>query len=320
MNLINKTLAAAASAVTVTLAAQAETAAGYTVERVTFESNGETLVGDFYVPTGVTAEAPAPAAVVTGAWATIKEQMAGRYAAELASRGTPALAFDFRTWGESGGDTRSLENPAVKIADIEAAAAYLASRADVSGVNGLGICASAGYMATAAERSDVLDRVALVAPWLHDAAIVEAVYGGADGVAGLIHTGRAAAAREAEIGEPQLIPAAGPAGSDALMAFDGYYTDPARGAVAAWENTFNLASWEGWLTFDAVRAAPGVTQPTLIVHSHAAAIPQGAEAFYAALAGEKAAVWLEDVTQFDFYHQDAAVAAAADAVADHFAG
>lgn len=102
------------------------------------------------------------------------------------------------------------------------------------------------------------------------------------------------------------------------MPFEGYYTDPARGAVSAWENTFNVASWEGWLTFDALRAAPGVTQPTLIVHSEAAAIPQGAKAFLADIAGETSAIWLDAVTQFDFYDQDTAVAAASDAVADHF--
>ena len=41
--------------------------------------------------------------IVTGTWTTVKEQMAGIYARELANRGLAALAFDFTGWGESGG-------------------------------------------------------------------------------------------------------------------------------------------------------------------------------------------------------------------------
>ena len=316
MNSLTKTLAAT----TVSLAALTGVAAAdYRVERVTFPSGGQTLVGDLYIPDGVSADAAAEGVVVTGAWTTIKEQMAGLYAAEMAERGFVALAFDFRGWGESGGETRSLEDPEGKIADIEAAAAFLAARPEVDGVNGLGICASAGYMATAAERTDTLSSIALVAPWLHDAALVDAVYGGAEGVAELIALGRAAAAREAETGEPQLIPAAGPEGSDALMTMPGYYTDPARGLVPEWENTFNLASWEGWLTFDGIRSAAGIDEPTLIVHSDAAAVPEGARAFYAELAAPRSELWLDGVIQSDFYDRPVPVTTAADAAAAHFA-
>ena len=319
-----KTLAAGAVAAAMALPVMADTPASpappYTVERVTFTSGGETVIGNLFIPVGVDAANPGQATVVTGAWTTIKEHHAGLYAAELAKRGQIALAFDFRSWGESGGATRSLESPELKIEDIVSAGEFLAARPEVTRVNGLGICASAGYMATAAERSPILISVALVAPWLHDAGIVDEIYGGSAGVAELIETGRTAAAKEAETGQPQLIPAAGPAGSDALMAMDGgYYNTPGLGMIPEWDNTFNLASWEGWLTFDAIRAAPGIEQPVLIVHSDAAAIPQGARTFYADLAGVKDAVWLDDVTQFDFYHQPEPVTQASDAVVDFFA-
>lgn len=317
-----KALALSTAAYAVTACGNAETGgtdAGYTIERVSFQSGGETLVGNLYIPTGTDAGQPTTGVVVTGAWTTIKEHMPGTYAAELAKRGDIALAFDFRTWGESGGLTRSLENPTLKIEDIIAAGDYLSSRADVDGVNGLGICASAGYMATAAERSQTFQTIALVAPWLHDAEIVEQVYGGPDGVAGLIETGRNAAATEAETGEAQLIPATGPVDSNALMPGVPYYTEDGLGMIPEWENTFNLASWEGWLTFDGVRAAPGITQPLMIVHSEAAAIPQGAHRFFADLTGDKEELWLDDVTQFDFYHREDAVQTASDAVADFFA-
>lgn len=312
-----RSIAAAAAFATVSL--DAAHADSIRTERVTFASAGETLVGRLYIPADVDATNRREAVIVTGAWTTIKEQMPALYARKMAERGFVALAFDFRTWGESTGPTRSIEDPEMKIADIEAAAGFLRTRPEVAAVNGLGICASAGYMATAAERSRDISSIALVAPWLHDAGIVNAVYGGPEGVRSLIATGTDAAAREAKTGSPRLITAAGPTGSDALMAFEGYYTDPKRGLLPQWENTFNVASWAGWLTFDAVRAADGIAQPTLIVHSEAAAIPQGAKKFFERLTGPKSQVWFDGVTQFDFYDQPDAVTSAADAAAAHFA-
>jgi len=299
--------------------AQADSSGGYRVQPVQIPSAGVMLAGDLYIPDGVSAGSPRQGVVVTGAWTTIKEQMPGLYAAEMARRGYVALAFDFRTWGESGGPSRSLEDPDMKIADIEAAAEWLSKRPEVSAVNGLGICASAGYMATAAANSATLSSIALVAPWLHDQEIVHSVYGGPEGVEKLLQTAREAAEREGGTGRPQLIPAAGPPGSDALMTVEGYYTDPARGLIPEWENTFNLASWTGWLTFDGIRAATDIEQPVLIVHSDAAAIPQGARRFFARLDAPKRDIWLEGVTQFDFYDQPEPVRRAADTVAVHFA-
>lgn len=322
MNKLIKTIAATTAAGAVAACGAADTTASeaaYSVERVTFESGGETLVGNLYIPAGVNKENRTDGIVVTGAWTTIKEHMPGTYAAEMAKRGEIALAFDFRTWGESGGTTRSFENPQIKIEDIIAAGEFLSTRPEVDGVNGLGICASAGYMATAAEQSSTFKTIALVAPWLHNAAIVEEVYGGADGVAGLIEIGRAAAATEAETGAPQLIPATGPEGSSSLMPGVPYYTEEGLGMIPEWENTFNLASWEGWLTFDGVRAAPGIPQPLMIVHSEDAAIPAGAHQFFADLNSDKQELWLDGVTQFDFYHREDAVTAASDAVATFFA-
>ena len=60
---------------------------------VRFDSHGSLLQGILYLPEA--AATPLPAVVVTGAWTTVKEQMAGTYARELAVRGHAAPAFDF---------------------------------------------------------------------------------------------------------------------------------------------------------------------------------------------------------------------------------
>ena len=290
------------------------------IKKVNFTSNNQNLVGNLYLPDDYQEETKLPGVVVTGAWTTVKEQMPATYAEELADRGYAVLAFDFRNWGESGGKERQLENPANKTQDIIAAANYLTTRSEVDGnkIAGLGICASAGYMADAAVQSEDIKAIALVAPWLHNREIVNEVYSGAESVQSLIDTSRKAQAKYEATGELSLVPAASNTDKNAVMQQAAYYTECDRGAIPEYVNEFNLASWEGWLTFDAIKIADNLTEPVLIVHSEAAAIPQGAKEFYNRLAGEKNQLWLKNTTQFDFYDSPEAVTNASDAVAKHF--
>ena len=284
-------------------------------KRVTFESAGQTLVGDLYLPDSYSEGDRLPGVVVTGAWMTVKEQMAGTYAAELADRGYAALAFDFRGWGQSPDEVRFLEDPARKTEDINAAVNFLAKRPEVDSarIAGLGVCASAGYMSDAALQNANIKSLTLVAPWLHDADIVDAVYGGEEGVSGLIGIGREAA----QSNEPVIVEAASLTNENAVMYQAPYYTETDRGLIPEFDNQFNVASWEGWLTYDAIQTADRLEKPTLLVHSEAAAIPQGARE-YANRMGENAtAIWLPEVTQFDFYDRPDVVKTAADAVARH---
>ncbi len=283
---------------------------------VTFKSAGQTISGDLYLPDTFSAGDQLPGVVVTGAWMTVKEQMAGTYAAELADRGYAALAFDFRGWGQSPDSIRFLEDPARKTEDISAAVDYLATRpeVDASRIAGLGVCASAGYMSDAALENATIKSVALVAPWLHDAGIVNAVYGGEEGVSGLIEISRNA--RQAD--QPVILEAASLTNDNAVMYQAPYYTDPERGLVPEFDNKFNAVSWEGWLTYDAIRTADRLEKPTLLVHSEAAAIPQGAKEYASRLGENATMIWLPNVTQFDFYDRPDAVETSADAVSEHF--
>jgi fermentation-respiration switch protein FrsA (DUF1100 family) len=314
-----KTLLATAALFAAAIASPADAASS---KRVVFESGGQRLVGDLYLPDTYKPGSRLPAVVVTGAWMTVKEQMPARYAAELADRGYAALAFDFRGWGQSEGTQRQLESPTLKTEDIVAAAAFLATRPEVDPrrIGGLGICASAGYMAGAVSASPHLRSLALVAPWLHDRAIVDQVYGGPEGVAKLVATGRQAAQQFARTGTSMLVPAASTTDRRAVMFQAPYYTDADRGLIPEWRNEFDLASWEGWLTFDAIRIAPRLgAKPVAIVHSEAAAIPQGARSFYGKLTGPRRELWLDNVGQLDFYDRAEPVTRSAKFVAAHFA-
>ncbi len=290
------------------------------MKKVNFESNNQNLVGNLYLPDNYQEGDKLPGVVVTGAWTTVKEQMPATYAEAMANRGYAVLAFDFRNWGESSGNQRQLENPTNKTQDIIAAANYLTTRPEVDAnrIAGLGICASAGYMANAALQSENIKTIALVAPWLHNREIVNQVYGGEESVQSLIDTSRQAQAKYETTGELSLIPAASMTDENALMYQAPYYTEENRGMIPEYINEFNLASWEGWLTFDAITIAENLIKPVLIIHSEDAAIPQGAKAFYQSLSGEKSQIWLESTTQFDFYDSPEAVSMASYEVAAYF--
>lgn len=301
-------------------ALMASTAAIAQVETrtVTFENEGATLSGTLYLPEQRGSE-PLPTVVVTGAWTSVQEQMPANYAREMAERGFAAFTFDFRGWGKSGDlpeNVRFVESPEAKTSDIKAAFDFVATlpEVDADHINGLGICASAGYMVDAVSGNPVVQRLGLVAPWLQNKEIVEAVYGGEEGVAGLIEMSKAA-----EAAGGQIIPAAGPEGAEGvLMPIGGYYYEADRGAIPEYDDKWNNAGWEGWLTYHPADNPQRLDKPLAVVHSESAAIPQGVQTFLAGFAGEATAQWLEDVTQFDFYDNPDDVTRAADTVADHF--
>lgn len=314
-----KSAAAALSVLTAAFVSSPVAAAEYSTRNVTFKHEGVRIEGTLYLPEHFKTGDRLPAAVITGAWTSVEDQMPRTYAIQLAERGFIAMTFDFRGWGRSGdlpNGIRFKEDPSAKTSDIRAALRFLASQPEVdpANVNGLGICASAGYMVDAASGNDTVKAVALVAPWLHDAEIVKTVYGGANGVAGLIAISRAAEAAGGEI-----IPAAGPLGAEGvLMPIGGYYFEPSRGAIPAYDNKWNQASWEGWLTYSPADNGGRLDKPLAIVHSEAAAIPQGVKKFLTGYRGEASALWLENVTQFAFYDDIEAVRRASDAAASHF--
>ncbi|WP_411889620.1 alpha/beta hydrolase [Yoonia sp. SDW83-1] len=287
---------------------------------LTFENEGATLSGTLYLPEGHDGSA-LPTVVVTGAWTSVEEQMPRIYAEEMVERGFAAFTFDFRGWGKSGDlpqNVRFVESPEAKTSDIRAAFDFVATlpEVDPTQINGLGICASAGYMIDAVAGNDLVQRIGLVAPWLQNEEIVNAVYGGEESVQGLI-----AASRAAEAAGGQIIPAAGPEGAEGvLMPIGGYYYEADRGAIPEYDNQWNNAGWEGWLTYHPADNPNRLTQPLAIVHSEAAAIPQGVRSFLEGFSGDATLQMLEDVTQFDFYDNPEDVTRAADTMAQHFAG
>ena len=120
-------------------------------EKVRFHNRyGIELAGDLYLPLGYTGQRAAVA--VAGPFGAVKEQCAGLYAEELASRGFAALAFDPSFIGESGGEVRNVASPDINTEDFSAAVDFLSTRdfVDAEKIGILGICGWGGMAMNAA--------------------------------------------------------------------------------------------------------------------------------------------------------------------------
>jgi fermentation-respiration switch protein FrsA (DUF1100 family) len=288
----------------------------HVARQVTFPSDGETLAGLLFTPEG-RPDGRLPAVAVAGGQTCVKEQMARVYAERLAGRGFAALAFDFRGYGESTGVPRDYESPSRKVEDIRGAVDFLAGQPglDPGRLATLGIGVGAGYVAVEAAGDDRVRALALVAPGLQDPEIVEARYGGAEGLAERIARGEAARRRYEQTGQVDYEPVV--TRKDPAPMTD-YFLNPDRGGVARWSNRFAVMAWPEWLAFDPIGAASRITTPTLMVHSADATLPEGARRFFGRLAGPRTELWTSGV-QFDFYDRERQVTAAVDAIVDHLA-
>lgn len=285
--------------------------------RLTFESGGETLVGNLSVPSE---GEPAGVVIAVGPLTSVKEQAAGTYARALAERGYAGLAFDYRHFGESGGEPRQFESPEANVEDIRNAATALLDdeRLRDLPVYGLGICFGAGPMVRAVAEDSRFRAFAGVAGVYTDGAKTRESMGDAYGAR--IERGRAAERRWRETGEAETIPAVAPDGGDVAMplreAYEFYGTP--RGQVPNYVNGYAVQSLAYSLPFDVRGAADTIEAPVLVVHSEQALAPGLAREFYAAVRSPKRDLWLRSEGQIDFYDDPRLIGPAADAVAGFF--
>ncbi|RDH44123.1 alpha/beta hydrolase [Zooshikella ganghwensis] len=272
-----------------------------------------TLAANLYLPEHV--EKP-PVVIVTGAWTTVKEQMPAIYAKALVEKGYAALTFDFRGWGQSDDEIKYLEDPQRKTEDIKAVFEVVSELDGVDGTRmaGLGICASAGYMLDAVSGNLKVKTAAVVAPWLHNKALVNVIYGSEETVNSLLEAGKKAEQADA----PVYIEAASNINENALMYQAPYYNESDRGLIPEYDNRFNIASWKGWLNYDAINGAEKQDKPVMIEASEAMALPQGTKDYLSSAGDNVKAVWLDDVTQFDFYDVPKHVAVSVSAIVESF--
>ena len=287
------------------------------MKKITFNSEGLTLAGNLYYPENYQEGQAYPAIVVSGSWTTVKEQMAGLYAEKLAKEGFITLAFDFRNFGESEGEPRFYESPAMKKVDVQNAVSYLETLPEVANdrIGAFGVCAGAMYTLMAASEDKRIKSVVTTASWLHDAEAVKLFYGGEEGVSQKVKAAQKAKLHYASAGVVDYIPTISTTDESAAMygPYD-YYLNPERGAINAWSaDKFAVMSWEDWLTTDPMPTADNLTAPTLMIHSDGAVLPQYTKNYFERIGtNDKKLHWMETdmdspFHQFNYYDQEAEV-------------
>jgi uncharacterized protein len=235
----------------------------------------------------------------------------------MAERGYAALAFDYRYFGESGGQPRQFENPEANIEDIRNAATAVLADDRLTGLplSGLGVCFGAGPMVRAVAEDSRFHAFAGVAGVYTDNAKTKARMG--PSYQASIARGRAAERNWRETGNAEIIPAVAADGGDVAMplreAYEFYGTP--RGQVPNYVNGYAVQSSAYTVPFDARGVANTLEVPLLIVHSEAALSPDLAHAFFGAVESPKQELWLQSRGQIDFYDDPNLVTPATDAVA-----
>lgn len=117
---------------------------------VRFDSDGVSLAGTFYLKDGTSGRAPG--IVLAHGFAGARYPKMARH---LAGLGYGVLAFDFRGYGDSGGD-RGHVIPAEQVVDIRSAVTWLAAREEIDsdriGVVGSSLGGSVAIIAVAEDR------------------------------------------------------------------------------------------------------------------------------------------------------------------------
>jgi ketosteroid isomerase-like protein/fermentation-respiration switch protein FrsA (DUF1100 family) len=278
-------------------------------ERVTFESEGETIVGLVF-PAAFGA-GPGPAVAILGPMTFQKEQSPVEYARRLARLGYTALAFDTRCRGESGGEPRGYEDPVAKGRDLSAALRYLAGRPDVDGdrLAVLGICMGAGHVLPVAADDPLVRAVATVAGHYRDHASDVTWLGSETAVADRLARGREVVAKHEATGEVVEVPAVDFSRSDVGMpgelVWSWYQLWDDRGL---WDNRYPVMSDAALFSFDSITAAARLTRPFLMIHSDQCAVPDAARRHFAVVpTADKRLLWQDRTRHLQFYDDPAVI-------------
>lgn len=136
-----------------------------TVEKVSFPNQYKMkIVANFILPKGLDITKKHPAIVIGHPIGAVKEQASTLYATKMAERGFVTLAVDLPFWGESDGEPRNAVAPDMYSETFSAAVDYLSKQGyvDRERIGGIGICASGGFVISAAKIDPRLKAVATV--------------------------------------------------------------------------------------------------------------------------------------------------------------
>jgi fermentation-respiration switch protein FrsA (DUF1100 family) len=271
-------------------------------EDITFESDGNRLLGHLFLPEGLAAREKVPAVVVVGPVSCTKGQVPAVYAERLANLGYAALAFDHAGYGDSEGFPRSDEDPFAKVEEIKNAVSSLSLRpgVDAERIAAVGVCGGGGY-APAAAVADRRIKAVATASGLPD---LRATIKAAGDWRAIMAAAGAARQQYAATGRPTHVPFLAEGELDLWRENAKRFYLTSRNHDPNWRNQTLLWSYDKMIQFSALDTVDLLTPtPLLVIAGDQAETLGQAEAIYAKANEPKELHLLPGGTHFDLYDQ-----------------
>jgi pimeloyl-ACP methyl ester carboxylesterase len=208
-------------------------------EEVSFTSGGERCAASLFRPEGV--EGPLACVVLGTGFSCVRDQGLDVFGERFADAGFAALAFDYRYFGGSGGEPRSLVNSAHQRDDMRAALAFSRSLdwVDSGRIVLWGYSLGGGHVQYLAATEPGIAAAICVAPMVNDTRSILHI-GGFSHLARLMVAGTKDSLRALRRAEPYRIPAIGPPGALAAISSAGAVSGMAAITPpgSTWRNEF----------------------------------------------------------------------------------
>jgi len=300
-------------------------AQGITIKKVTFYSQGTKIVGNLFFPENYSKGEKIPGIVLVGPATSVKEQVGGTYARELAERGFITLAFDHRGYGESNGDLPYGEDIFLKSEDIRSAVSFIRAvdKVDRDNIGAGGICGGAAALVqiTAGERR--INAVATVSGTLSLKAIIEA--SGGEVILSIASDAKQKYDQTGEVTYMRLFPEERPEISDRNLkqsrfnqeAWDYYIAN--ENDFPNWSPNIDIAAFCNQAAFD-IPSAVSAISPTPVLYiagTEAVTAPMSQNA-YNSSNEPKELYWIDKATHVGMYYVDEYINEAADELSRFF--
>ena len=288
-----------------------------TIEKVTFECNGSTMVGNLHIPGNLEKGKQYPAIIMVCPATGIKEQVAGTYAEKLAESGFIALAFDHRGYGESAGEPRNQEDIFKKSEDIKSAVSFMRSleQVDKEKIGAAGICAGGGCIVQTAVGESRIKAVATISGTLSYKGVVAA--SGGDAILAMAGEARQ---KYDETGEVTYVPVIfDPADDSNVFATEAYeYYVGNQEKYPTWRNQVDISSFTNFAALDITTVASSLSKPVLFIAGTDAMTGPLSQTAYDNAPGPKELYWVEGATHVSLYHNEKQVNEVSDKLALFF--
>jgi len=134
--------------------------------RLRFNAEGERISATLYLPDAARPGERAPGVILCNTFAAVKEMILPAIAQGLARAGFAALAFDFRSFGESEGEPRCAVRPWDQVEDVRSAVTCMQQQpeVDAEALAAVGLGLGGGVAVAAAAGDQRIGAVAAIAP------------------------------------------------------------------------------------------------------------------------------------------------------------